>query len=96
MDLIQTVLRREDYDHYRFDGTMDVKKKGFTISAFKAPSNEPKILIISLKAGGVGLNVKSNLLSTYDFLITALTADNCKPCIHGVALLFLKTLLIMI
>jgi len=96
MDLIQTVLRREDYDHYRFDGTMDVKKKSSVISAFKAPSNEPKILIISLKAGGVGLNVKSNLLSTYNFLTIALTADNCKSCIHGVALLFLKNPLVMI
>ena len=67
MDLIQTVLQRENYDHYRFDGTMDVKKKGSMISAFKALSNDPKVLIISLKAGGVGLNVKSNPFSTYEF-----------------------------
>jgi len=96
MDLIQTVLRRENYDHYRFDGTMDVKKKSSMISTFKTPSNEPKILIISLKAGGVGLNVKSNLPSTHNFLITTLTADNCKSCINGVSLLFLKTPLVII
>jgi hypothetical protein len=41
----------------RFDGTMDMKKRGAVISEFKAPGTKPKILIISLKAGGVGLNV---------------------------------------
>jgi DNA repair protein RAD5 len=66
MDLIQTVLRREKYDFYRFDGTMDVKKKSATISAFKAPSDQPKVLIISLKAGGVGLNVRSSGLTFFE------------------------------
>jgi len=50
-------LDREQIEHYRFDGTMDVKKKGASISEFKAQSRKPKILVISLKAGGVGLNV---------------------------------------
>lgn len=50
-------LNREEIDHYRFDGTMDVKKKAASISEFKAQSRKPKVLVISLKAGGVGLNV---------------------------------------
>lgn len=58
MDLIQVALEREKYDHYRFDGSMDIKKKDATIAEFKAPSRRPKILVISLKAGGVGLNVR--------------------------------------
>ncbi len=58
LDLIQAILRREKYDYYRFDGTMDVKKRSDTVSAFKKPSKQPKVLIISLQAGGVGLNVR--------------------------------------
>lgn len=57
LDLIQTVLERERLPWYRFDGTMDIKKRSEAVSAFKEPSREPKVLIISLKAGGVGLNV---------------------------------------
>ncbi|KAJ3518013.1 hypothetical protein NLJ89_g135 [Agrocybe chaxingu] len=43
--------------HQLFDGTMDVKKKGAAISDFKSPSRKPKVLVVSLKAGGVGLNL---------------------------------------
>ena len=50
-------LDREQIDHYRFDGTMDVKRKAASIFGFNAQSRKPKILVISLKAGGVGLNV---------------------------------------
>ena len=57
LDLIQVVLERERLTWYRFDGTMDIKKKNAAIAEFKTPSREPKVLIISLKAGGVGLNV---------------------------------------
>ena len=57
LDLIQIVLEREDLEWHRFDGTMDVKKRNESIAGFKAPSRGPKVLIVSLKAGGVGLNV---------------------------------------
>jgi DNA repair protein RAD5 len=86
LDLIQTVLQREKYEFYRFDGTMDVKKKSSAISAFKAPSNKSKVLIISLKAGGVGLNVNPVILvPTVQLLIShsSLPVDKCKPCIYG-------------
>lgn len=62
LDLIQVALEREKIDQYRFDGTMDIKKKGAAISEFKSPSRKPKVLIISLKAGGVGLNVRLFLM----------------------------------
>lgn len=57
LDLIQIALEREEFEQYRFDGTMDIKKKSAAISGFKAPSGTPKVLVVSLKAGGVGLNV---------------------------------------
>ena len=36
---------------------MDVKKRSVAINEFKIPSRTPKVLVVSLKAGGVGLNV---------------------------------------
>ncbi|KAG6851386.1 hypothetical protein H0H93_005784 [Arthromyces matolae] len=57
MDLIQAALDREKYDHYRFDGSMDIKKKNAAVAEFKVASRKPKVLVISLKAGGVGLNL---------------------------------------
>lgn len=57
LDLIQTALDRENFEQYRFDGTMDIKKKNAAVTEFKSPSRKPKVLVISLKAGGVGLNV---------------------------------------
>jgi DNA repair protein RAD5 len=58
MDLIQIALSRSGFQWGRFDGSMDMKKRSAAIAEFKAPSSEPKIMIISLKAGGVGLNVR--------------------------------------
>jgi DNA repair protein RAD5 len=52
MDLIQTVLQREHFDQFRFDGTMDVKKRKEAIEGFREPSRKPKVLLVSLKAGG--------------------------------------------
>ncbi|KAI1793150.1 SNF2 family N-terminal domain-containing protein [Ganoderma leucocontextum] len=57
LDLIQNVLEREGLPWYRFDGSMDIKKRNEAVTGFKAPSREAKVLIISLKAGGVGLNL---------------------------------------
>ncbi|KAJ8489879.1 hypothetical protein ONZ45_g13407 [Pleurotus djamor] len=57
LDLIQVALNREQFDQFRFDGSMDVKKRSQMITDFKVASRTPKVLIISLKAGGVGLNL---------------------------------------
>ncbi|TFY55395.1 hypothetical protein EVG20_g9332 [Dentipellis fragilis] len=57
LDLIQVVLERERLTWFRFDGTMDVRRRNEAVADFKAPSRRPKVLIISLKAGGVGLNL---------------------------------------
>lgn len=57
LDLIELALQRERFEQYRFDGSMDIKKKNAAVTEFKSPSRKPKVLIVSLKAGGVGLNV---------------------------------------
>ncbi|KAF9225351.1 hypothetical protein BS17DRAFT_701291 [Gyrodon lividus] len=57
LSLISTALDREQLTWYRFDGSMDVKKRSATISEFRQNERKPKILVVSLKAGGVGLNL---------------------------------------
>ena len=78
-------LEREEIDQYRFDGTMDVKKKSAAISEFKSPSQKPKVLVISLKAGGVGLNVSLTAsMITRIWLDKYVLVDHCKPCVYGI------------
>ncbi|KAF9566925.1 DNA repair protein RAD5 [Agrocybe pediades] len=85
LDLIQTALQREKYDLYRFDGTMDMKKKSAAISEFKAPSKKPKILIISLKAGGVGLNLTTaNYVFMMDCWWNAATENQAIDRVHRI------------
>ncbi|KAI6031365.1 SNF2 family N-terminal domain-containing protein [Pisolithus microcarpus] len=57
LSLISTALDRERLTWYRFDGTMDTKKRNAAITEFRQNERKPKILLISLKAGGVGLNL---------------------------------------
>lgn len=63
LSLISTALDRERFAWYRFDGSMDVKKRSAAIAEFKQNERKPKVLIVSLKAGGVGLNVRNRSLS---------------------------------
>lgn len=60
LDLIGKALTREGLTWLRFDGSMDIKKKNAAVNEFRAPSTKPKVFIVSLKAGGVGLNVSLN------------------------------------
>jgi hypothetical protein len=83
MDLIQIALSRNGFQWGRFDGSMDMKKRGAAIAEFKAPSTAPKIMIISLKAGGVGLNV-SDVRFGLTTVLTVSLVDRGKSCLyHG-------------
>ncbi|KAG6854152.1 hypothetical protein C0991_010063 [Blastosporella zonata] len=85
MDLIQTALDREKYEHYRFDGSMDIKKKNAAVTEFKAPSRKPKILVISLKAGGVGLNLTTaNHVFMMDCWWNAATENQAIDRVHRI------------
>lgn len=78
LDLIQVVLKRERFEQYRFDGSMDVKKRGLALDEFRSPTRRPKVLVVSLKAGGVGLNVSLGLSGTPLLMLNMLfPADNC-------------------
>lgn len=60
LNLIEVVLRRDDFIFYRFDGEMNIKSKALAVEEFTKPSRNGKVFIVSLKAGGVGLNVRFN------------------------------------
>ncbi|KAJ7606862.1 SNF2 family N-terminal domain-containing protein [Roridomyces roridus] len=46
LDLIQIVLKRERFENYRFDGSMDVKKRGVALDEFREPTRRPKVLVM--------------------------------------------------
>jgi hypothetical protein len=80
MDIIQAALTRESLAYARFDGTMDLKKRQAAIKAFKDPNGpdgrpRPMVLLISLKAGGVGLNLTN---ANYAFMV-----NGSPPPVHS-------------
>ncbi|KAI0068064.1 hypothetical protein BV25DRAFT_1793364 [Artomyces pyxidatus] len=85
MDLIQVVLEREHLAWYRFDGSMDVRRRNEAVAEFKTPSRSPKVLIISLKAGGVGLNLTTaNHVFMMDCWWNAATENQAIDRVHRI------------
>ncbi|KAI0784921.1 SNF2 family N-terminal domain-containing protein [Abortiporus biennis] len=85
LDLIQVVLEREQLAWYRFDGSMDVKKRSEAVSGFKSSSRDAKVLIISLKAGGVGLNLtNANHVFMMDCWWNAATESQAIDRVHRI------------
>jgi len=85
LDLIEVVLQREHFDQYRFDGSMDIKKRHAAISEFKSPSRKPRVLIVSLKAGGVGLNLTAaNHVFMMDCWWNAATENQAIDRVHRI------------
>ncbi|OWZ58783.1 DNA repair protein RAD5 [Cryptococcus neoformans var. grubii Br795] len=66
LDLIETTLTKQGIRQLRFDGTMSQAQRANTIEEFGQKTDEPLILLISLKAGGVGLNLT---MANYVFLM---------------------------
>ena len=61
LDLISPQLQRHNIHHLRFDGTMSQKVRATVLRAFNAENaadpSAPRVLLLSLRAGGVGLNL---------------------------------------
>ena len=58
LDLIELAVQRDGFDWYRLDGSTEIRKRQQVITAFSSLSRQPKVMLLSLKAGGVGLNVR--------------------------------------
>jgi SNF2 family DNA or RNA helicase len=56
-DLIETTLSREGVRWLRFDGSLSQAQRAACVEEFGEKAKEPVVLLISLKAGGVGLNL---------------------------------------
>ncbi|KAG0707588.1 SNF2 family N-terminal domain-containing protein [Suillus ampliporus] len=85
LSLISVALDRERLSWYRFDGSMDIKKRNAAISEFKQNERKPKILIVSLKAGGVGLNLTSaNHVFMMDCWWNAATENQAIDRVHRI------------
>ncbi|KAL5418885.1 hypothetical protein PMIN03_000732 [Paraphaeosphaeria minitans] len=56
LDLIEPALARDHIPFLRFDGSMSQKLRATTLAEF-ATSPKPYVLLLSLRAGGVGLNL---------------------------------------
>jgi len=64
---------------------MDIKKKNAAVNEFKAPSRKPKVLIVSLKAGGVGLNLTAaNHVFMMDCWWNAATENQAIDRVHRI------------
>ncbi|KPI38979.1 DNA repair protein rad5 [Cyphellophora attinorum] len=61
LDLIGTQLERNGFQFLRFDGTMSQKFRSQVLRSFSAENahdpKAPRVLLLSLRAGGVGLNL---------------------------------------
>ncbi|GAB4821905.1 hypothetical protein N2152v2_008951 [Parachlorella kessleri] len=60
LDLLEPVLAAEGMSYVRLDGSTSAKKRGDLLRSFHSHApGSPQVLIASLKAGGVGLNLTS-------------------------------------
>nr|XP_040055550.1 LOW QUALITY PROTEIN: helicase-like transcription factor [Gasterosteus aculeatus aculeatus] len=58
LTILETPLRKHGFSFVRLDGTMSQKKRTRVIQEFQsAAADSPAIMLLSLKAGGVGLNL---------------------------------------
>lgn len=64
LDIIQTELRRQKIQAFRFDGTLSRQQRTDVLRAFGL--SEGSVLLISLKTGGVGLNL---VTANYAFIM---------------------------
>ncbi|KAF2008369.1 DNA repair protein-like protein rad5 [Aaosphaeria arxii CBS 175.79] len=56
LDLIEPALTRDHIPFVRFDGSMSQKQRAIVLQEFNE-SSQPYVLLLSLRAGGVGLNL---------------------------------------
>ena len=58
LSMLQPLLRKRKISFVRLDGSMNHMKRTESIKSFQSRNNNsPKVLLLSLKAGGVGLNL---------------------------------------
>jgi len=80
--LVEKLLARDAIETVRFDGKMTRIARDQAISKFKR-RNGPPIMLISLKCGGVGLNlVEANRVLSLDLAWNAATENQAFDRVH--------------
>lgn len=68
--------REHGFSYVRLDGTMSLKKRTQVIQEFQSSADSsPVIMLLSLKAGGVGLNLTA---ASHVFLMDPVSSDFCQ------------------
>ena len=62
LSMLQPLLKDESYRYTRLDGTMNTRARSDVISEFqdREAAEGPTVLLLSLRAGGVGLNLTAS------------------------------------
>ncbi|EJD48096.1 hypothetical protein AURDEDRAFT_113300 [Auricularia subglabra TFB-10046 SS5] len=82
IDLVEILLRREGLKSIRYDGQMTRGARDKAITTFKS-RNGPDILIISLKCGGVGLNLtEASRVISLDLAWNSATENQAFDRVH--------------
>ncbi|PVG03217.1 hypothetical protein CPB86DRAFT_723782 [Serendipita vermifera] len=83
LDLIEIALDRDKFPWLRLDGSMSQTQRSKVLKEFSSPSNSPRIFLISLRAGGVGLNLTAaNHVFMMDCWWNAATEQQAIDRIH--------------
>ena len=57
LDILELALKREEMQFTRLDGTQSQSQREKVLAAFSSSESKIDVLLISLRAGGVGLNL---------------------------------------
>jgi len=84
LTILQSVLTKAGHTWTRLDGTMNIRNKGKVLSEFKSSHiDAPQILLLSLRAGGLGLNLTcANKLILLDPAWNPSVEEQCFDRIH--------------
>ncbi|KAL7416498.1 SNF2 family N-terminal domain-containing protein [Mrakia frigida] len=84
IDIIQVVLNREDHRFLRYEGSMSRAAREANVKKFMT-QEKCRILVISLKCGGVGLNLtRANRIINMDLAWNAATEDQALDRVHRI------------
>ncbi|KAL7413539.1 SNF2 family N-terminal domain-containing protein [Mrakia frigida] len=59
LDIVEKVLNRNDYKFVRLDGSMTIAQREAVLTEFAKPTKRPLVFLLSIKSGGVGINLTS-------------------------------------
>ncbi|XP_040582145.2 LOW QUALITY PROTEIN: helicase-like transcription factor [Lepeophtheirus salmonis] len=83
LSMIHPILMRDNYNFVRLDGTMSMRQRGKVLDSFNRGS--PRILLLSLKTGGIGLNlIAANHLLLLDPAWNPADEDQCFDRIYRI------------